>query len=177
MSRGRRLGACGANPGAYLEAGRGSESSRRGWDGRARSRYRGLNYADPFGLKPCEDRVKDLKDRVKRIKRRVDDYIRSTNRGLNDQDHLDQLDGEIEGFNNDLDSYHRDGCDDDEDGFRKLKQQGTALERMQLPAPNLRYGPSRPLDIHIEPKPLKPIDILLLGTIIIGGIALSPLGI
>lgn len=61
MSRGRRLGACGANPGAYLEAGRGSESSRRGWDGRARSRYRGLTYSDPYGLcpefidgKPCD---------------------------------------------------------------------------------------------------------------------------
>jgi RHS repeat-associated protein len=106
-----------------------------------------VSFSDPFGLVPCPDRIAALRTRVATIRNRVADYLNAAGRGINDQNHFDKIDEEIQGFNNDLDAYHRDkrGCDDDDD-FRGLKQEGVQLENTPRPAPVMRYGPRRTRD-------------------------------
>jgi hypothetical protein len=54
---------------------------------------------------------------------------------------LEKIEEERRGFNNELDTYHRDGCDDDDNDFRGLRNTGSRLARTPLPQPQLRYGP------------------------------------
>jgi len=102
-----------------------------------------INFADPFGLSPCSERVAGLRRRVQSLRRRVDQYEDAVRRGENDAVHMRNIAEERRGFENDMDAYHRDGCDDDEDGFRGLKQEGVELVRKPLPAPAIDYNPRR----------------------------------
>jgi RHS repeat-associated protein len=101
-----------------------------------------VNYSDPFGLKTCAERVADLRTRVARIRQRTEEYLDAFQRGIADQDHLDQLEGERQGFNNDMDAYHRAGCKDDDDDYRNMQNEGSRLVKQPLPKPQMRYGPT-----------------------------------
>jgi len=100
-------------------------------------------FTDPFGLKPCPKRLAKLAGRIQRIANRIVQYKSSHRRGIADRDHLDQIKGEQGGLNKDLDAYHRDGCDDDDNDFRRLRNQATSLAKAKLPDPQMRYGPGR----------------------------------
>jgi len=110
-----------------------------------------VNFIDRLGLDPsCSDRVEDLSKRVARLRRRVSQYLAAVPSGTNDVDHYEQIQGEIKGFNNDLDAYHRAGCDDDDDDdFTNLKAEGVSLENTPLPTPAMRYGPPNQWDTSI----------------------------
>ena len=112
-------------------------------DPRPLSHNRGVAYTDPFGLKPCPGRLAKLGRRIERLARRIVDYKSAQRRGVADKDHLDQIEGERNGLNKDLDAYHRDGCDDDDNDFRKMRNQASSLAKAPLPEPQMRYGPAR----------------------------------
>jgi len=102
-----------------------------------------VNFSDPFGLKPCPGRLDKMQKRLERLALRIQQYRRSAQRGIADRDHLDQIEGEKDGLNNDLDKYHRDGCDDDDNDFRRTRNQASSLSRVKLPQPQMRYGPQQ----------------------------------
>ncbi len=137
-----------------------------------------INFSDPFGLKPCPGRIAKLKERVARIRTRTREYLDAHKRGIADQDHLNQLEGEQQGFNNDMDAYHREGCDDDDDDFRNLRNEGSGLARAPLPQPQMRYGPDNypfsqaPADA-LRLRPLSPQETAAAATgITVAGVLL-----
>ncbi len=91
--------------------------------------YAGNNpiaFDDPFGLKPCSDIRKEIKRKVNSMQRRVQQYMDAWKRGDADQDHLNQLGNDQEGFGNSMAEYKDNNCydDDDHDGLRINDQQG-----------------------------------------------------
>ena len=102
-----------------------------------------VNFADPFGLKPCPGRLKKLAGRLQMLAFKIVQYRNSYRRGIADQDHFDRIKDEQDGLNKDLDAYHRDDCDDDDNDFRRLRNQAMSFSREKLPEPQMRYGPQR----------------------------------
>ena len=102
-------------------------------------------YTDPFGLKPCSDIRKEIRRKVSSMQRRVTQYLDAWRQGDADQDHLNQLNNDREGFGNSMKEYGDNNCydDDDHDGFRDVINKGDALQHAQLPAPQLLKNPKK----------------------------------
>ncbi len=115
-----------------------------------------INFSDPFGLKPCDERALDIRRRVNEMGRRTAEYIDAFKRGEADADHLKKIQEQRDGFNKDLDKYHRDGCSDDDNDFRGMRQEGLGLIRLPLPSPQLNRNPHRrPSYYPVQPDALR----------------------
>lgn len=120
------------------------------------------------------------------MQRRVQQYVEAWGRGDADQDHLNQLGNDREGFGNSMEEYKDNNCcdDDDHDGFRDVINKGDALQHHPLPPPQLQKNPKKSPRIPVvklSPQPLPaptPQQVGVIGMLmIIGALILSPLGI
>jgi len=107
--------------------------------------HRCLNFSDPFGLKPCPGRLQKLAHQLQNLAFTIVQYKNSYRRGIADEDHFNRITNLRTNVNKQLDAYHRDpsGCDDDDNDFRRLRNQATSLAKEPLPEPQMRYGPQR----------------------------------
>jgi RHS repeat-associated protein len=83
----------------------------------------------------CQNHIQKLKDILAEIQRRVTFYRDFADRGLNDEFHYNEIQTQKDRWNTELDSYHRDKCNDDDDDFRQLRNAGLQWTRLPLPAP------------------------------------------
>ncbi len=136
--------------------------------------YAGNNpmaFSDPFGLRPCSEIRQAIRKRIDNMRRRVRQYKDAWNKGDADQQHLGQLEGVRDGYGDEKKEYEQEKCydDDDHDDFKKNIQVGDQLQRVALPAPQLKYNPTKrprvPVDKSI-PAPT-PAQVGIVGILMI----------